>query len=234
MVIDGARPLRRGAGCVRRSGHPTLPAPQAPQRRRPAPGCRGLDRGQADAGRLPQPDPLVAQSGLEALALDRSHPGAAGSLREGLAETLTIGRLGAPPHPGSNVRSTNSIDAICRDHAANVKRWRDGQMGLRWALPAWTRPASSSVASTATCTCPPCAPRWTRPSLLLHRPRRCRLITPGPPPNLHGERDNLWQPDISTCRVWRFAPIDVFVRIVACNHGPWSGEGESSRVSLRR
>jgi hypothetical protein len=57
---------------------------------------------------------------------------------------------------------------------------------------------------------------------------------PGPPPNLHGERDNLWQPDISTCRVWRFAPIDVFVRIVACNHGPWSGEGESSRVSLRR
>src|SRR5829696_4763670 len=22
--------------------------------------------------------------------------------------------------------------AICRDHAANVKRWRDGQMALRW------------------------------------------------------------------------------------------------------
>jgi putative transposase len=22
--------------------------------------------------------------------------------------------------------------AICRDHAANVKRWRDGQMVLRW------------------------------------------------------------------------------------------------------
>ena len=21
---------------------------------------------------------------------------------------------------------------ICRDHAANVKRWRDGQMALRW------------------------------------------------------------------------------------------------------
>jgi hypothetical protein len=44
------------------------------------------------------PDPLVAQAELEALAreLDRSHSGAAASLREGLAETLTIGRLGVP------------------------------------------------------------------------------------------------------------------------------------------
>ena len=43
-------------------------------------------------------DPLVAQADLEALAqqLDRSHPGAAASLREGLAETLTITRLGVP------------------------------------------------------------------------------------------------------------------------------------------
>ncbi len=36
------------------------------------------------------PDPLAGQGDLEALAkeLDRSHPGAAGLLREGLAETL--------------------------------------------------------------------------------------------------------------------------------------------------
>jgi putative transposase len=83
------------------------------------------------------PDPLVAQADLEALAreLDRSHPGAAGSLREGLAETLTIGRLGVPPTLARTLRSTNSIEsmiAICRDHAANVKRWRDGQVVLRW------------------------------------------------------------------------------------------------------
>ena len=82
------------------------------------------------------PDPLVAQAELEALAreLDRSHPGAAGSLREGLAETLTIGRLGASDL-ARTLRSTNSIESmieICRDHAANVKRWRDGQMVLRW------------------------------------------------------------------------------------------------------
>ena len=45
------------------------------------------------------PDPLAAEAALEALArqLDKSHPGAAGSLREGLAETLTVSRLGVPP-----------------------------------------------------------------------------------------------------------------------------------------
>jgi transposase-like protein len=83
------------------------------------------------------PDPLVAQAELEALAreLDRSHPGAAASLREGLAETLTIGRLGVPPTLARTLRSTNTIESmieICRDHAANVKRWQDGQMVLRW------------------------------------------------------------------------------------------------------
>jgi putative transposase len=86
-------------------------------------------------------DPLVAQAELEALAreLDRSHPGAAASLREGLAETLTITRLGVPPTPARTLRSTNTIEsiiAICRDHAANVKRWQDGQMVLRVALDA--------------------------------------------------------------------------------------------------
>jgi putative transposase len=33
------------------------------------------------------------------------------------------------------LRSTNAIESmieICRDHAANVKRWQDGQMVLRW------------------------------------------------------------------------------------------------------
>jgi hypothetical protein len=56
-------------------------------------------------------------------------------LREGLAETLTIGRLGVPPTLARTLRSTNSIESmisICRDHAVNVKRWQHGQMVLRW------------------------------------------------------------------------------------------------------
>ena len=45
------------------------------------------------------PDALAAQGDLEALAkeLEHQHPGAAGSLREGLAETFTVARLGVPP-----------------------------------------------------------------------------------------------------------------------------------------
>ena len=80
---------------------------------------------------------LVAQAELEELArqLSKPHPGAAGSLREGLAETLTVNRLGVPPTLARTLRSTNPIESmieICRDHSANVKRWRDGQMALRW------------------------------------------------------------------------------------------------------
>jgi hypothetical protein len=83
------------------------------------------------------PDWLHAEATLEALAasLERVHPGAAASLREGLAETLTINRLGVPPTLARTLRSTNAIESmieICRDHSANVKRWRDGQMALRW------------------------------------------------------------------------------------------------------
>jgi hypothetical protein len=29
---------------------------------------------------------------------------------------------------------------ICRDHAANVKRWQDGQMCCAGSPPAWMRP----------------------------------------------------------------------------------------------
>ena len=74
-------------------------------------------------------DAYHAGSALEAEAacwplaaeLDRTHPGAAASLREGLDETLTVLRLGVPPTLARTLRSTNSIEsmiAICRDHAA--------------------------------------------------------------------------------------------------------------------
>ena len=80
---------------------------------------------------------IEAEGLLTALAreLDRTHPGAAASLREGMAETLTILRLGVPPTLARTLHSTNPIESmieICREHSKNVKRWRDGQMALRW------------------------------------------------------------------------------------------------------
>jgi putative transposase len=80
---------------------------------------------------------LEAEAQLTALAkdLDKTHPGAAGSLREGLAETLTVLRLDVPPTLARTLRSTNAVESmisISRDHSRNVKRWRDGQMAMRW------------------------------------------------------------------------------------------------------
>jgi putative transposase len=80
---------------------------------------------------------LAAEAQLEALAkeLDRTHPGAAASLREGMAETLTVLRLGVPPTLARTLRSTNSIESmisIARDHSTNVKNWQNGNMALRW------------------------------------------------------------------------------------------------------
>jgi putative transposase len=80
---------------------------------------------------------LQAESLLTGLAaeLDKTHPGAAAALREGMAETLTILRLGVPPALARTLHSTNPIESmieICREHSKNVKRWRDGTMALRW------------------------------------------------------------------------------------------------------
>jgi putative transposase len=138
VVIDGAKALRRAVLGV--FDHPVIQRCQLHKLRNVTdrlPDAVAATVAKRMRAAYRNPDPLVAQADLEALAreLDRSHPGAAGSLREGLAETLTIGRLGVPPTLARTLRSTNSIESmieICRDHAINVKRWQDGQMVLRW------------------------------------------------------------------------------------------------------
>ena len=102
---------------------------------------------------------IEAEALLETLAteLERTHPGAAGSLREGMAETLTVLRLGVPPTLARTLRSTNAVESmisISRDHARNVKRGETARWRCAGARPACSRPPSSSAASTATCTCP--------------------------------------------------------------------------------
>jgi hypothetical protein len=68
---------------------------------------------------------------------DKTHAGASAGLREGLPEPLTVLRLGPPPMPACSPRSTKPIESmieICREHAKNVKNWRDGQVALRPAV----------------------------------------------------------------------------------------------------
>ncbi len=82
-------------------------------------------------------NPLLAEERLELLAseLDRTWPDAAGSLREGLQDTLTLMRLGIDGQLAKTLSSTNPCESmieIVRYTQRNVKRWRDGDMRKRW------------------------------------------------------------------------------------------------------
>ena len=82
-------------------------------------------------------DHRQALAELQTLAseLERSHPGAAGSLREGMEETLTVTRLGARGALKRTLESTNPCESMIecvRRSSRNVKRWQSGEMCLRW------------------------------------------------------------------------------------------------------
>jgi putative transposase len=66
--------------------------------------------------------------------LERTHPGAAGSLREGMEETLTVIRLGIKGKLRRTPESTNPCESMIdtvRTTQRNVKHWSSGEM-LRW------------------------------------------------------------------------------------------------------
>jgi putative transposase len=78
-----------------------------------------------------------ALSSMKALAraLEREHPAAAASLREGMEETLTVTRLGITGTLRRTLHSTNPIESmfnIVRATQRNVKRWHGGDMRARW------------------------------------------------------------------------------------------------------
>ena len=82
-------------------------------------------------------DAVRAQKLLENLArsLEVDHPSAAASVREGLAETLTVVRLGLPVILRRGFATTNPIENIngtVRRICHRVKNWKSGGMVLRW------------------------------------------------------------------------------------------------------
>ncbi|MCJ7627902.1 MAG: IS256 family transposase [Longimicrobiales bacterium] len=79
---------------------------------------------------------------LEHLArwLEREHPSAAASLREGLREMFTINRLGLPAALRRCLGTTNLIDSThsgARQKTRRVTNWKNGEMALRWAAGAF-------------------------------------------------------------------------------------------------
>lgn len=82
-------------------------------------------------------DPERALNLLKKLArqLERKHPGAAASLREGMEETLTVLSFKLDDALRRTLVTTNPIEnlnSILRRTHRNVKRWQDGTMVLRW------------------------------------------------------------------------------------------------------
>jgi transposase-like protein len=138
FVIDGSKAIRKAIRavfgdapvqrCVRHKERNVLE--HLPERHRPA-VKRRLRQAWAET------DHDRALERLHQLAgeLQRTHPGAAGSLREGLEETLTLTRLGIRGSLKRTLESTNPCESmieIVRRTSRNVKRWQSGEMALRW------------------------------------------------------------------------------------------------------
>lgn len=139
VVIDGAKALAAGVRkvfgdqalvqrCVlhkRRNVADHLPKQTQPW----------VDRKLAKAFANPDPDAGLRAAKDLARSLEREHPDAAASLREGLEEMFTVRRLGVGDRLARTLTCTNAIESmisISRTTARNVKRWRDGTMIKRW------------------------------------------------------------------------------------------------------
>lgn len=91
------------------------------------------------AFRLPAAEGM-ARLEKQAQWLEREHPNAAASLREGLEEMFTVNRLGLSPALRRCLCSTNLIESPhsgVRLRTRRICRWRDGRMVLRWAAAAF-------------------------------------------------------------------------------------------------
>jgi len=139
FVIDGSKALRKAIRavfgerapvqrCVRHKERNVLE--HLPERDRPT-----VKRRLRHAWALDDHDQALDRLNVLAAELERSHPGAAGSLREGMAETLTLTRLGIKGSLKHTLASTNPCESMIecvRRTSRNVKRWSSGEMGLRW------------------------------------------------------------------------------------------------------
>ena len=141
FVIDGAKALRRAirdvfgeASVVHRCQIHKIRnvLEHLPQHMHAA-----VRRAMNDAYKSSKPKSALRQLERLADSLESDHPGAAGSLREGLAETLTLQSLGIKIGGAlwKTLRSTNPIENLnggVAQFTRNVRRWRNGSMILRW------------------------------------------------------------------------------------------------------
>lgn len=139
VVIDGAKALRAGVNEVF-GGLAAVQRCTLHKRRNVADHLPDKDKAWVDAKLVKafnHPDPELGLRNAQHLAglLDKAHPGAANSLREGLEEMFTVARLGIDGRLAKTLVTSNPVESmisIARTTNRNVTRWRDGQMVLRW------------------------------------------------------------------------------------------------------
>jgi putative transposase len=139
VVIDGAKALSAAVTSVF-GARAAIQRCTVHKRRNVAEHLPESERAWVDAKLVKALNHVDATAGLRdakalATALERKHPGAAASLREGLPELFTVARLGIGGTLAKTLTTSNPIESmisIARTTNRNVTRWRDGQMVLRW------------------------------------------------------------------------------------------------------
>ena len=138
-VVDGAKALR--AGIMKVFGDQAVLQRCTIHKRRNVVGYLPVEERDTVDTRLAlafaQPDPTRGLKVCRDLAtqLDKTHPDAAGSLREGLEEMFTVARLGVPVRLRRTLTNTNCVESmisIIKTPADRVKNWGDGTMKKRW------------------------------------------------------------------------------------------------------
>jgi transposase-like protein len=139
VVIDGAKALSAAVKAVF-GAKAAIQRCTVHKRRNIADHLPESERGWVDlklVRALNNPDAAAGLRDAKALAtaLERKHPGAAASLREGIDELFTVARLGITGTLAKTLTTSNPIESmisIARTTNRNVTRWRDGQMVLLW------------------------------------------------------------------------------------------------------
>lgn len=139
FVIDGSKALRQGIEAVYGSNNPVQRCRQHKERNvlgyLPKEEQKRIRQVMKAAWRLPTSQG-EARLEKEAQALEKDHPSAAASIREGLAEMFTVNRLGLSAPLSRCLCSTNVIESSfsgSRSKTRRVTNWQDGSMALRWA-----------------------------------------------------------------------------------------------------
>jgi putative transposase len=139
VVIDGAKALAAGVRKV--FGDQALVQRCTLHKRRNVAGYLSkeaagrIDRRLAGAFNDTDPEKGLVRAKAIATELERDHPDAAASLREGLEDMFTVRRLGVSGRLASTLTNTNCIESmisVARTVMGGVKRWRDGSMKKRW------------------------------------------------------------------------------------------------------